>query len=76
MMMLLLGDWWEVVEAYRLGKYDNALQMFIALTERGVVEAYRLGKYDNISLSPLLKRLCVVEAYRLGKYDNYSHSRQ
>ena len=41
-----MGSHAVVVEAYRLGKYDNILTLdgtpiFM------VVEAYRLGKYDN-----------------------------
>ena len=37
----------DVVEAYRLGKYDNSNQHSKDLILCDVVEAYRLGKYDN-----------------------------
>ena len=37
-----------VVEAYRLGKYDNATCFSGTVGTQLVVEAYRLGKYDNI----------------------------
>ena len=43
-----------VVEAYRLGKYDNFGNVVI-LTVVEVVEAYRLGKYDNVRDIPLQK---------------------
>ena len=38
----------EVVEAYRLGKYDNFYKSLLLSTFIVVVEAYRLGKYDNM----------------------------
>ena len=38
-----------VVEAYRLGKYDNSVDLLAAVVKQ-VVEAYRLGKYDNFEL--------------------------
>ena len=42
----------NVVETYRLGKYDNldfphGLRRFPVLRGGSNVEAYRLGKYDN-----------------------------
>ena len=36
-----------VVEAYRLGRYDN-WQTHKGLCPLLVVEAYRLGRYDNL----------------------------
>ena len=36
----------DVVEAYRLGKYDNSGGDHLVVFNL-VVEAYRLGKYDN-----------------------------
>ena len=66
----------DVVEAYRLGKYDNlnfphGLRRFPVWRGGSNVEAYRLGKYDNLTLVVVyLHHSNVVEAYRLGKYDN------
>ena len=37
----------NVVEAYRLDRYDNANEL-IALHAVIVVEAYRLDRYDNL----------------------------
>ena len=37
----------HVVEAYRLGKYDNSHSTTLINPSNFVVEAYRLGKYDN-----------------------------
>ena len=60
-----------VVEAYRLGKYDN-INVNYQIGHAHVVEAYRLGKYDNYYYVLQNSQLPnVVEAYRLGKYDNY-----
>ena len=59
----------NVVEAYRLGKYDN-FKFAGTHFSPVVVEAYRLGKYDNKIDILVLGYLPVVEAYRLGKYDN------
>ena len=38
----------EVVEAYRLDRYDNSVWKNIPL-DWNVVEAYRLDRYDNFS---------------------------
>ena len=40
--------WASVVEAYRLGKYDNKKNSNHHANVN-VVEAYRLGKYDNLN---------------------------
>ena len=37
----------KVVEAYRLGRYDNRNEESIS-ADAFVVEAYRLGRYDNL----------------------------
>ncbi len=39
-----------VVEAYRLGRYDN-FEVTRPSSTVGVVEAYRLGRYDNFTKS-------------------------
>jgi len=36
-----------VVEAYRLGRYDNLSSVPVNAQSLVVVEAYRLGRYDN-----------------------------
>ena len=62
----------EVVEAYRLDRYDNFTIIIIALRALIVVEAYRLDRYDNFIFSPIRWPSLVVEAYRLDRYDNFS----
>ena len=44
----------QVVEAYRLGKYENFVFRGLIRFWEGVVEAYRLGKYDNFIHFPEL----------------------
>ena len=62
-----------VVEAYRLGKYDNFSSLSVSV-RTCVVEAYGLGKYDNLRVHNHCVSVAVVEAYRLGKYDNFTLS--
>ena len=66
--MLSVG-WTQVVEAYRLDRYDNSYLDTYVL-EQVVVEAYRLDRYDNISFVATDLILKVVEVYRLDRYDN------
>ena len=65
----------SVVEAYRLGRYDNLSLYSHWRDPYPVVEAYRLGRYDNLFPSRIPRDHHVVEAYRLGRYDNRARSR-
>ena len=40
----------DVVEAYRLDRYDNVVSVTVTVFST-VVEAYRLDRYDNFSCS-------------------------
>ena len=61
----------QVVEAYRLDRYDNLVPFRTTLT-LAVVEAYRLDRYDNPVRQVARIAALVVEAYRLDRYDNSS----
>ncbi len=42
-----LSEFWKVVEAYRLDRYDNLIIKINIPHIKMVVEAYRLDRYDN-----------------------------
>ena len=52
----------DVVEAYRLDRYDNFYRAR-GSKHQGVVEAYRLDRYDNKFGVIILALSKVVEAY-------------
>ena len=60
----------DVVEAYRLDRYDNLLVASKRSLPFSVVEAYRLDRYDNFLAHREAVDCSVVEAYRLDRYDN------
>ena len=60
----------QVVEAYRLDRYDNTLAEALHHWTK-VVEAYRLDRYDNPFFDTAEPEPFVVEAYRLDRYDNF-----
>ena len=55
----------EVVEAYRLDRYDNIDPV---RDERGVrvVEAYRLDRYDNLETGPMSHRIARCRSLSFG----------
>ena len=56
---IFLPTFTSVVEAYRLGKYDNHPAQRNNLKIYIVVEAYRLGKYDNTAME--IKRPPIIK---------------
>ncbi len=51
----LRGQTSEVVEAYRLDRYDNFERLLALDSLESVVEAYRLDRYDNLFVNPFTR---------------------